>query len=94
MILGSFVKQPSERLDYDVDYGEWVVPGDNIYHAGVSVATSSDEIAVDRVTVSDPVVKLWIVGGVNGQSYKVTLTVTTEDGRIKEDELIIVVRDF
>jgi hypothetical protein len=94
MILGSFVKQPVEVLDYDIDYSDWVISGDNIIAAGVDVQTDDPALVITRVTVSDPVVKVWVGGGENGTTYKVTLTVTTADGRVKQDEFRIVVRDF
>jgi hypothetical protein len=32
-------------------------------------------------------VKLWITGGTSGSTYKVEVTMTTDDGRVKQAEL-------
>jgi len=37
-------------------------------------------------------VKVWIAGGSNGQKYKVTVRLTTVGGRVKEVEILIIVR--
>ena len=91
MIIGSFEKQPSEVLDYDIDCSEWLTSGDNVQ----SVSASPDDagLVVDSIVNNDPRIKIWLSGGDDGKSYKVTVGITTADGRHKEVEFMVQVRD-
>ena len=91
MNLGVFQKQPAESIDYDVDYSEWLTTGDNVQSADVSVAPSG--LVIDSTFINDPRIKIWISGGVDKVSYKVTVTMTTAEGRVKQDEFKINVKD-
>lgn len=97
-------KQPAERLDYDIDLTEWFedAEGDEIASATATVLLISgtgvgDTLAVDGAValVGDPsrVVKVWLIDGVSGNSYKVTVRATTEGGRIKEVDFKVVVKE-
>lgn len=98
MLLGTFNKQPVERYDYDFDYSHWLTEGDNLESTVVEVyPNDSAEIGglqIETVTVIDPIIKLWISGGINGVTYKVTMTSNTADGRIKQDEFKLKVKDI
>lgn len=91
--MNLFQKQPGDQLDYDLDFGDWLTASDTITGA---VATSSvpAELTVLSVAVASPMVKVWVLGGVSGATYKVTTTITTAEGRIKELEFKIRVRDL
>ena len=92
MILGTFLKQPAETLDYDIDYSQWMVPGDAI---GAATATPDGTgLEVVSVFINQQSVKLWVRGGNAGTTYKITITATTDDGRIKQDEIKIKVKEI
>ncbi len=91
MIIGFMEKQPSEVLDYDIDCTDWLTEGDNIQT--VSATPDDSALVVDAIVNNDPFIKLWISGGTDGESYKVTVGITTQDGRHKETEFIMQVRD-
>ncbi len=91
MNIGSFTKQPVEVKDYDIDYSEWLTAGDNVQSATVAVAPTG--LTVTSVFVNDPRVKIWLSGGTDGTQYKLTVTMTTADGRIKQDEFKVRVKD-
>lgn len=91
MIIGVHTKQPSEKEDYDIDYREWLTEGDNVLDANVSVSPSG--LTVESVYILDPRVKIWLSGGDSGVTYKVTVVVNTADGRIKEVEFKVKVKD-
>ncbi|MBP6733348.1 MAG: hypothetical protein KA142_01410 [Chromatiaceae bacterium] len=93
MNLGTYTKQPAEFLDYDMVYGEWLSAGDTLTSTVVTVEPA-DGLGVDAVLVSSPVIKLWLSGGANGTTYKLTLTTTTDAGRIKQDEFKLKVKDL
>lgn len=92
MNLGSFNKQPAETLDYDIDYSDWLTPGDNLQHADVVVEPAG--VVVDSVFINEPRVKIWLSGGTHGTTCKVTVTLTTADGRVKQDEFKLRVKDI
>lgn len=91
-VLDTFPKQPNEVLDYDIDFSDWLAERDDTI-ASVT-ADCDDGIEVDLVTHLNGVVKLWMVGGTSGRSYKVTATVVTADGRTKEGDIRIQVREL
>lgn len=91
MILGSFSKQPVEVLDYDIDCSDWIVSDDAVVSATATVDGTG--LVINSVSVSSPRIKVWLSAGTNGSSYKVTVTITTDDGRIKQVEFRVRVKD-
>ena len=91
MILGSFSKQPVEVLDYDIDCSDWIVSDDAVVSATATVDGTG--LVINSVFVSSPRIKVWLSAGTNGSSYKVTVTITTDDGRIKQVEFRVRVKD-
>ena len=92
MNLGVYIKQPSDVTDYDVDYSEWLVDADAVHSA--TATASPDTITVESVFYSSSVVKVWLSGGANNQLYKITVRATTDDGRVREDEFRVKVKDL
>ena len=91
--MNLFQKQPGDQLDYDLDFSDWLSDTDTI--TGAEAASSvPDEIAVLSVAVAGHLVKIWIAGGISGSTYKVTATVATSEGRIKELDFKIRVKDL
>lgn len=100
MKLGKKQKQPSELKDYPIDYTDWlaeIVGGDTIDSAITTVACITDAtdtaLVVNRTVVSANAVSVWLQAGTSGQTYKVTVKVTTVGGRVDESELTIKVKD-
>lgn len=93
MIIGMAQKQPAEYLDYNVDFTEWMPQDDQIASATVAVSPEG-ELTADTISIMTPIVKFWAAGGIAGKTYKLTVKITTEGGRIKEDELKIRVREY
>ncbi len=92
MILGSYIKQPADVLDYDIDYMDFLSDGDSI--SAKSVAVSPNGLTIDSSAIFGTRVKVWLSGGTNGITYKVTVTATTTDGRVKQDEFKVKVKDY
>jgi hypothetical protein len=90
-VIGSFTQQPADKLDYDVDYSEWLQTGDSVLSTVVTASPSG-------LTLSDLIVgskvKVWVSGGVNLTKYKITVTTTTALGRIKQDELKVSIKEI
>jgi len=93
-ILGTYIKQPHEVLDYDLDYSEWLPVADTI----VSTTVTADAGITVGSTIIDPatqrIVKQWISGGADGVTYKIQVTATTAGGRVKEVEFKIRVKEY
>lgn len=91
MNLGTFTKQPVEVKDYDLDYSEWLVAADTVEAAEVTVEPAG--LTVGSVFTQDKKIKVWLSAGTNGTVYKLTVTMTTADGRVKQDEFKVKVKD-
>lgn len=91
MNLGNFTKQPVEVKDYDLDYTDWLTASDNVESATVTVEPAG--LTVESVFVNDPRIKIWVSGGTDATQYKLTVTMTSADGRVKQDEFKIRVKD-
>ncbi|MEJ7745356.1 MAG: hypothetical protein WKF61_01085 [Luteimonas sp.] len=94
-LLDTKQKQPGEKLDYDVTYEDWITPGDGISVEKITVTVDRPGLQVFTYTVSGGLIlKIWLTGGTSGVTYKVTITTETDDGRIKQDEFKVKVRDI
>lgn len=97
--MRSFRKQPTEILPYDIDFAEWLTPGDDVESAEVHVDSAIngavDDLVIGQVvlitsnpeataTIAATRLKVWLEGGVHGATYKITVRVDTEGGRRKE----------
>lgn len=96
-VLGKYVKQPTERKRYQINYSNWLDTGE-----GVSVvAFSVDKVTTPPLVVDDVMntpdgkgVQYYVSGGVNGTQYVVTAELTTTTGpQVKEDEIYFSVRE-
>lgn len=99
MILKTFLKQPNELKDYDIDYKPWLTPmTDTIQDFEVSVVCLTDptdtSLEITSTHNSPDMLKVWVQGGTAGYQYKITLKVITSGGRIDESELIFAIEEF
>ena len=96
-VIANWGQQPGETLDWDIFYGgspdgseDWLSFGDSIQ----SVVTTVDAPGLSVVSsCTEKRVKLWVSGGVSGVKYKVTITITTANGRTKQDEVYFRIRE-
>ena len=91
--LATFIKQPSEVQDYDINFSAWLAafsPPDTATSMTVAVDTG---ITMGTTSLTAGIVKVWLSGGTHGESYKVTASIATAGGRVKEDEVVIKVRE-
>ena len=96
-ILGTFTMQPADEWDYDIDYDEWLTPSDGLSDQVAPVVTvDRDGLDIEAVIrdYENRRLKIWIAGGIDGERYKVEVTTRTREGRTRQDEFYIVVRDF
>ena len=97
MILAKYEKQPAEVKDYDIDYSDWLIPAEDTIDGITTVVTSETQatptLEVDYTQNTITVAKLWVSGGTVGTQYKITVFMTSADGRIDESELIFSIKD-
>lgn len=89
-ILSTVKQQPADRRDYDIDFSQFFPADDTIVAAAVSVTPTGP--LVTRAFQGNTV-KVWFSEGTDGTTYKVTVLATTNDGRIKEVELKVKVKE-
>lgn len=99
-ILGRFTKQPTEKLDYEFDFTAWLADrSDSI--AGTPTVTAlaltagAGDLTISNITTAAGVVRFFAAGGANGVKYEITCTITTASSpaRIKQDEVILTVKE-
>lgn len=90
-IIARYTPQPSDNLDYDVRYDDFLSEGDSLAYGTATVSPVG--LVVQSPMVVGQTLKLWVSGGVAGVKYKVTLRAFTTLGREKEDELIFKVKE-
>jgi hypothetical protein len=76
----TFTQTVDETLDYDFDFEDWLRT-DTITASAVESTPSG---LTATTTFTDTVGKVWCLGGENGTTYDVTLTINTFSGRTKE----------
>lgn len=82
-MLGTQRKRPADLLDYDVTFERWLSVEDTLQDAA-AVISGAETVTVERVVIQSPYVKVWLSGGITGDSAHVTVTATTKAGRRKE----------
>lgn len=93
MSLETRNKQSADVLDFPVKFERFLSDDDSI----TTIETSLDvegELMVDAVQNASPTVLVWLSGGINGKTYKVTVKIGTSAGRIKETEFRIRIKDL
>lgn len=91
-ILAVFSKQTHEVQDYDVDFTPYLTE-----HVDTPVSYTVEAetgITIDSHSRTGNVVKVWVSGGVDGSTYKITVTMTTAGGRVREADVKVKFRDF
>ena len=91
-ILKIIYQQPADRLDYDIDCSPLVGDFDVVQSATATVSPLG--LTVGAPTVFSDRLKLWISGGTDGVTYKVTVTVTTRDGRVQQGEIRVKIKEI
>lgn len=77
--MPSYSKDPSEELDYSVDWSSWLLEGDAVSDVSWQVP---DELSQPRTPTHDGAkATVWLAGGEVDQTYPVICSVTTGVGR-------------
>jgi hypothetical protein len=90
-LLGKFTKQSGEALDYDVDFAPWFANRTDSYASHTTVAEPG--ITLVSTVRNGLSFKITLAGGVSGNKYKVTISVTTAAGLVKEADFQVAIKD-
>lgn len=103
-ILEKYEQQPGERLDRDIDFNTLFLsalgdtaPGPTgvevtCERIGPAVVGEAD-LVVDDFELIQGKVKVWLMGGTHGVTYKITARLTTIGTRVKEAEIQVKVKE-
>lgn len=94
MKIGTIKKQPSEVRTLSIKYDEALDVGDEISLIESCVVDPAGEVTVSPQLATTKRVRLWISGGVDGGTYKVTVITNTVGGETHEDEVIVKVAEI
>jgi len=93
-ILATFGKQPNEIRDYDISYTEYLAARQDSPRLVDPVeVVVQDGLTLDEFFLIDGVVKVFLSGGTDGETYKVTTFMHTEGGRKIEADIKIRVKE-
>jgi hypothetical protein len=90
MSLGSKTQDPSDILDYTVNWGAFLL-GDTITTSAWTVSTGLTSVLETNSTTA---ATIWISGGQAGVSYTVTNTIMTAGGRTAERSFTLIVNNL
>lgn len=100
--LATFLQDPSDRLDYSINWANWVTSGDSISVSSWSVAAISDAQQSlmnipagfgSTINTSLHTTTVWLQQGVAENDYLITNTITTVQSRVAERSFTIQCRD-
>lgn len=95
MPLATYTKQPADVQDYDIDFATEYLAGLGDTAPGPTglLVVAETGISIQTTTLSAGRAKVWVAGGTTGKAYKITVTLTTTGGRIKQVEIVIKVKE-
>lgn len=82
--MSTYLHDPDDRLDYQLDWTSRLAAGEAI---STSTWSEVDGLTTEDAGISGALTKVWISGGMLGSNYRVTNTVTTNQGREMDQTL-------
>jgi hypothetical protein len=95
--MGRIVQQPNENIRRLVSYSQWLEEGERITDVTITVAPVTDPPFVcDTIVIGPDADKFayYASGGVDGEDYTATITITTSVAQVREDELLFGVKEI
>ncbi|MFE7797072.1 hypothetical protein [Nocardia sp. NPDC057440] len=91
-----FRKPPGDKLDYQIDWDDWLSLISDTINASTWTADPTTGITISGPPAPSftPVsAKVWISGGTLNQNYTIYNTITTVGGRIRTRYITLFIRD-
>lgn len=95
MRLGKFTKTPTEVKRYKIDYSHWLDTGEYVSSVSFSIISSNTgslTFSPNDINPTDTSVTFLVLGGTDGETYEVSVTMTTSLSQIKQDVIYYVVK--
>ena len=95
-LLGTFIKQPGETLDFDIDYTEVLAGRTDTIASQITAVTPAGLTVVGTTrNTANTIVKVTVTAGTAAASYKVTITSTSNAATplVYEDEVTVLVEE-
>lgn len=92
-LLGTVEKQPREIIDFDILYAKFLAGRTDSITSVTTEIFPSGALTIPYTNISGTTVKVAIAGGIDGESYKVTVITVTEAGLLLEDEVTVFVQE-
>lgn len=89
MATNEFFKDPNARLDFGIDWTEWL-NGDAIQSAAWTAPVG---LTMENEAHSSTTAFVWLSGGTAGSTYPVLCRITTTGGRIDDRTIQIIVKE-
>lgn len=86
------VKQPIEVQDYPFDFTEYLQGINDV--AESFVVSAAEGVTIESSSMERGVVRAFVSGGTSGRSYKVSATLTTQGGRVKQLDILVKVKEI
>lgn len=96
-LLGRYVQQPNENRRRLVNAAKWLDDGETITSVTVSISnTTSPAFEVDQIVIGPDGDKFayYASGGVDGEEYTATFTITTSADQTLEVEIMFHVKEI
>lgn len=87
-----YLKDPNAKLDFSVEWEDWLASGETLSSVSWTVATGLTQSGSPAASNTTTRATVWLEGGTAGQDYDVTCRATTSAGRIDDRTLRIQVR--
>jgi len=92
--MDKFTKQPADIDTVDVSFVDYLAErGDTGASVAVAVSGPDEALTNPANSLLDGVAKVWLSGGTNGSTYKVTVSLTTAAGRLKEHDFNVKIKE-
>lgn len=98
--IGAYIeKDPQSRLDYSIDWADWIAGGDVIANAHWTISSITGdasplaEFTSNVMTPGTSMCTVYLAGGTAGETYTVTNRITTSNQIVEERYFRIVVKD-
>lgn len=88
--LQTFIQDPDAKLDYSLDWSEWLTDGDSVQTSSWEVSPEGPTLSDNSVNDAGTITTIWFAGGTVNSRYVLTNHIVTVDGR--EDDRSITVK--
>jgi hypothetical protein len=85
-----FNKDPNAKLDYTLDWTDWLVTGDTVSTSVWTVPSGLTAVSDSNTTTTTTI---WLSGGTAGKFYTISNRITTLSGRIEDQSFQLRIND-